>query len=169
MLLRHNQQQTGSLDRSLHSHHSTFTHSQPELMHHSFHRSKNFNSEINVPSTYTTCTISSIRKKSMQNGEGNVFHRMSIWRETKTCTMTEEQLEFSETCRTPCNSSLSAGEKKGSSVLPQKYFRLRSVKIAKSYCTKSKPDENTEWTVNWKTQSLAQYHKTSLKSKCFHA
>lgn len=29
MLLRHNQQQTGSLDRSLHSLHSTFTHSQP--------------------------------------------------------------------------------------------------------------------------------------------
>ncbi|KAL7387456.1 hypothetical protein ABVT39_023780 [Epinephelus coioides] len=74
MLLRHDQQQTGSLDRSLHSLHSTFTHSQPELTHHSFHRNKKFHCEINIPATYTTtCAIGSIQEKVMQNGERNVF------------------------------------------------------------------------------------------------
>lgn len=58
MLLRHDQQQTGSLD-SLRSLQSTFTHLQPGLMHHSFHRNKKFHCEIHVPPTYTTtCTIS---------------------------------------------------------------------------------------------------------------
>lgn len=65
MLLRHNQQQTGSLDRSLHSLHSIFTHSKPELTHHSFHRNKKFYCEKNVPSTCTTtCTINSVQRNS---------------------------------------------------------------------------------------------------------
>ncbi len=76
------------------------------------------------------------------------FSQTEHAKETKTCTEAVGLPEFSETCRTLCNSSLSVGEKKGSSVLPQKYFRLHSVKIAKSYCTKSFLDENTEWTVN---------------------
>lgn len=80
MLLRHDQQQTGSLDRSLHSLHSTFTHSQPKLTHHSLHRNKKFHCEINIPSSCTTtCEISKkMQKKCMQNGEEDIFMQKKL-------------------------------------------------------------------------------------------
>lgn len=135
-------------------------HLQPERMHHSFHRNEKFHCEIHVPPTYTTTrAISGIQRNSCKMAK----KMFSQYEQAKKTNLHHGYR--AETCRPLCNSSLSVGEKKGSSVLPQKYSLLHSVKIAKSYFAKSIQDENTEM----HSQSLAQYQKIPLKSKCFQA
>lgn len=136
MLLRHDQQQTGSLGRSLHSLHCTFTHSQPKNWHITVCPQEQEVSLWNKTCLQLTPNVrltgSERNACKMAKATFLFFSPNDRAKETKTCTTTtEEQPEFSETCRTLCNSSLSVGEKKGSSVLPQKYFQLQSVKTAK--------------------------------------
>lgn len=122
MLLRHGQQQTGSLDRSLHSLHFTSFNTLTALT---------VTSQVQEVSLWNKRPFNLHNVQLVRSMQRKRFSQKEHARKAKTCTTAVGQAEFSETCRTLCNSSLFIRETKGSSVLPQKYFWLYSVKMAK--------------------------------------